>query len=297
MPRPTRVPGLGPDTPRREGLRRLVEARLQDVLHHAGPLAQGGEAGPEEVERVHDARVATRRLGAVLGLYPLQPAERWAEARQEIASLRRALGQVRDLDLLQLFVQRERSGAQGAAEVALQGLAARLEAHRHQARGALQQQVVRFVQGPGVRIVQRALGELSCGQGRLGGRAMRRRLLRRLRRAQRWLGPALGGGADFVHELRIAIKKLRYHAEPLVGIVAEAEGLLAALPELQQGLGELHDHDAHLRWIVEELAQGPPQEQAGHLLLLRRSVAERKRLWPQVHKALLAWQAGGFGLA
>lgn len=296
MPRPTRVPGLGPDAPRREGLRRLIESRLLDVLHHASPLGRSGEGGPEEVERVHDARVATRRLRAVLGLYPLRPADRWAEAKQEIASLRQALGRVRDLDLLRLFVEQARPEAEGAAGAALDAVAARLQARHKEARAALRQQVVRFVQEGGARTVQRALEELSCGQGRLGGPAMRQRLMRRLRRAQRWLEPALGGGADFLHELRIALKKLRYHAEPLVGIVAEAEEVLKALPALQEHLGDLHDRDARLRWIMAELAQGPAQEQAGHLLLLRQTFAERQQLWPEVHRALVAWQAAGCGL-
>src|SRR5690606_38321024 len=64
MPRPTAVRGLGPGTHASVAARRIVAARLKDVLLHEEPLlCERTDDG------VHDMRVACRRLRAALQVF------------------------------------------------------------------------------------------------------------------------------------------------------------------------------------------------------------------------------------
>ena len=69
------------------------------------PLAQLAEnlpkvGGPEPFDPIHDARVALRRLAAILRAFaPYLPAARVARLKREIRWLRRELGPARDLDV------------------------------------------------------------------------------------------------------------------------------------------------------------------------------------------------------
>src|SRR5262245_3817776 len=69
------------------------------------PLAQLAEnlpklRGPEPLDPIHDARVALRRLAALLRAFsPYLPPQRVAHLKREIQWLRRELGPARDLDV------------------------------------------------------------------------------------------------------------------------------------------------------------------------------------------------------
>ena len=63
--KPTEIPGLGPDTPMSVAGPLLVRGRLEDVRRQEAALATDGEP---DMDAVHDARIATRRLRAAIAL-------------------------------------------------------------------------------------------------------------------------------------------------------------------------------------------------------------------------------------
>ncbi len=79
---------------------RTIEARLAAVRHHL-PLA--AEKPDENVEHVHQLRVATRRSVAALDMYrKLFPKEPRKALCGELKAVRRAAGRARDYDVLLL---------------------------------------------------------------------------------------------------------------------------------------------------------------------------------------------------
>src|SRR5262249_15232933 len=90
MAKPTPVPGLEAATPMSVAARALLMGRLADVQRYLGKLGPG--LGSDEV---HDARVATRRLRAALGLF--EDRRRVRRMDGIIKDLQDALGDVRDL--------------------------------------------------------------------------------------------------------------------------------------------------------------------------------------------------------
>ena len=86
---------LDPTEPYREAAARVVEARAEEVFEHeAGVLDTG------DIERVHDMRVATRRLRAVLEIFaPCFPAKAHRAVLSEVKALADALGERRDPDV------------------------------------------------------------------------------------------------------------------------------------------------------------------------------------------------------
>ncbi len=235
---------------------------LSRFEEQAGCIAPGAD-----IEFLHRARVATRRLRAAFGLFaPLLPEGH--DERDGIASVRRvttALGRARDLDV-QLEFLREKSEALGETDGKrrMPGIA-RLVLRKSQERE---------------RLGERVLGALR----RWRGSGTPERVRERLRRAV--MNPDARGNGDspsgtpaafallaaqvdrelrvalsfdlFVrdpsavtelHELRKATKRVRYMLEmldPLFGGALSAPA--ARFRTLQDDLGAIHDCDV---WIAE----------------------------------------------
>jgi CHAD domain-containing protein len=74
---------------------RVVEVRAAEVFEHSSGVLE-----LDDVERVHDMRVATRRLRAALEIFePCFPRKRWRKALKRVKALADALGARRDLDV------------------------------------------------------------------------------------------------------------------------------------------------------------------------------------------------------
>lgn len=78
-----------------EAAARVVEVRSREVFEHAE-----GVLDMTEIERVHDMRVATRRLRAALEVFsPAFPRKRHRKALRRVKALADALGERRDADV------------------------------------------------------------------------------------------------------------------------------------------------------------------------------------------------------
>jgi CHAD domain-containing protein len=89
------IPGLAPDLSYAEAAARTVWLRAQELFDHAEGVLDTGD-----IERVHDMRVATRRLRAVLEIYePCFPAKAFRGVLRDVKALADALGERRDPDV------------------------------------------------------------------------------------------------------------------------------------------------------------------------------------------------------
>jgi CHAD domain-containing protein len=89
------IPGFAESASFREAAARTVEVRTEEVFEHAA-----GVLDVTDIERVHDMRVATRRLRAALEVYAKCFLKRdHRSVLKEVKSLADALGERRDRDV------------------------------------------------------------------------------------------------------------------------------------------------------------------------------------------------------
>jgi CHAD domain-containing protein len=89
------VEGLKSDDAYAAAAAKIVAVRAREVADHAQDVLD-----VSDIERVHDMRVATRRLRAALEIFePCFPAPRYREALREVKAVADALGERRDADV------------------------------------------------------------------------------------------------------------------------------------------------------------------------------------------------------
>jgi CHAD domain-containing protein len=89
------IPDLSADDAYANAAARIVEVRTGELIEHAQGVLDTGD-----IERVHDMRVATRRLRAALEIFePCFPAKSHQQALAEVKRLADALGERRDRDV------------------------------------------------------------------------------------------------------------------------------------------------------------------------------------------------------
>lgn len=89
------IPGLTGDMPFAAAAARTIRVRADELFEHLD-----GVLDVEDIERVHAARVATRRLRAVLEIYAsCFPREEFRAALRDVKALADALGARRDPDV------------------------------------------------------------------------------------------------------------------------------------------------------------------------------------------------------
>ncbi len=95
MAKAREISGLSCDQPYGNAAALIVEVRAAELAAHAA-----GVLDTEDVERVHDMRVATRRLRAALEVFePCFPRKPFRAALKEVRALADALGERRDRDV------------------------------------------------------------------------------------------------------------------------------------------------------------------------------------------------------
>jgi CHAD domain-containing protein len=227
------------------------------ALERSLPGAQKGD-----VLLVHQARVATRRLREAVPL--LVPGARGRKFERRMRRLTRALGPVRELDVaLQTLDELSTAGTVPAGSLARLKQEIRLE------RARVHAQMCTEVSHVDVVRLRRKLCSAarkhhlhaSHGKSRDPRRVLRARE-RAARRAERLRGAVENAGAiylpDRLHEVRVAVKKLRYAMEvarELSGSRAVAQ--IRTLKQVQDLLGRMHDLEV-LILRVRGL-QGSPQ--------------------------------------
>jgi CHAD domain-containing protein len=89
------IPDLSAEQSYADAAARIVSVRAAELTENAQGVLDTGD-----IERVHDMRVATRRLRAALEIFePCFPAEAYGQALREVKRLADALGERRDRDV------------------------------------------------------------------------------------------------------------------------------------------------------------------------------------------------------
>jgi CHAD domain-containing protein len=218
----------------------LIRQRLA-ALTRVLPAAQRGD-----VRSLHLARVATRRLREALPL--VSSGTRGRKLGRAVRRLTRALGPVRELDVALINLDElERSG--DVSSTAITRLREAIGEERRRVHAEMRRSIDRVDLG---RLTKRAVGAArkvpaAAARGRVRDperlAAARRRSARRASALRAAIDNAAGIYLpDRLHDVRIAVKKLRYAMElarELSG--SRAHAAIRSLKEAQDLLGRMHD--------------------------------------------------------
>jgi CHAD domain-containing protein len=127
------VPGFDCEESFSASAARVIEIRAAEVFEHSD-----GVLDIVEIERVHDMRVATRRLRAALEVFePCFPAKRHRKALKRVKALADALGERRDRDVSIEFLEGFVGEAPEGDREAVNALIGRLREEQRQANDDL----------------------------------------------------------------------------------------------------------------------------------------------------------------
>lgn len=198
-----------------------------------------------DVEAIHAARVATRRIRELLALAPGVAGDAANdEFKDAFRDVGRALGRVRDIDVqIGLIRDLERHAPHTAPSLVL----VRQDHERDRLAGT--RQLIKTLEriDVGAMLGHMATRHPSGPRSRLAARAwrdhLRHLLLERARTAAERIAHATGVYfPNRAHKARIAVKRLRYAAEISQGTGgAQLRGEIKSLRKAQEVLGEMHD--------------------------------------------------------
>jgi len=116
------ISGVAPDSSFREAAADAVEVRTKELFSFSEGVLDTGD-----VERVHDMRVASRRLRAVLEVFaPCFPKKELRRTLREVKALADDLGERRDPDVAIAALERVGAGLAAPDRPGLDGLIAEL---------------------------------------------------------------------------------------------------------------------------------------------------------------------------
>ena len=142
MAKAREIPGLGPDIPLREAAARTVQTRTAEVFSFASGVLDTGD-----IERVHDMRVATRRLRAALEVFRVCfPALELKAVLFDVKALADALGARRDPDVALEEIEAIKAELPPEAAVGVDDFEDELRADQAQGNVTLEQALAHMVE-------------------------------------------------------------------------------------------------------------------------------------------------------
>ena len=296
---------------RLQGLR--LASCLDGVFHDRHP------------EYVHDARVATRRARFALRIAALADRQQARDLRDQLGTLARLIGPVRDLDVLLPRLGALASAAYDDLHGAVRPAArTRDRALRHLADALHTQRAARLqrVQEALPRAELAHLPGLLSHWGGTGGvdepvtavaaAAIRTALAQAIKVGRAATAPTATRVSD-LHRLRLRLKRLRYTAELFAGAMPRRsanralDSIVERCAAAQTTLGELNDDAVaatEIRAVVPLLESAEGGTAAGAAVTLARAILERLkhmeiaaaqdfgRRWPRLRKRLIDAVAG-----
>ena len=281
------APGVLPDDPLAEAGRKVLRYHFGRMLLHE----EGTRLG-EDIEELHDMRVATRRMRAAIEVFAdaFEP-KTIGPHLKGLRQTGRALGRVRDLDVfldkaenylraqspeldpgLQPLLnawRRERESSQG-------GLLAYLEGEKYR---SFKLKFHEFVQTPGAGARQPAKNGPAPRLVREIAPAL---IYTRLASVRAFDAILENASIEQLHALRIELKKLRYTVEFFREVLGNtASAVINDIKKLQDHLGDLNDAQVATELLKDFLTQWDKQQTSRPLL-------ERQN--PQAIMAYLAYQ-------
>jgi CHAD domain-containing protein len=244
-------PGLEPDDPMSEAGRKTFRFHFRRMLYHEPGTRLG-----EDIEALHDMRVATRRMRAAFYVFGehFRP-KRIAPYLKGLKRTGRALGRVRDLDVFRETVEDYLETLPESERGSLDSLRAALEERREIARQEMiayldDEKYHRFVERFGEFVETEGMGSRPVAPNGDEPRPYRVRhvapmsiyeRLAAVRAYDEWVSipnPPL----TRLHALRIACKRLRYTLEFFDEVLGpDTKAIVKTVVKMQDHLGALQD--------------------------------------------------------
>jgi len=236
LPAPTEDAPPAPDAPVASHVKWALVQHVRWLLAHDPGTRLGAES-----ESLHQMRVATRRLRAVLRAAEPVLVPEWASAlHSELTWLSELLGQARDLDVQVAYFRQEAGGLEARDRKPLAKFVTHLRHQRECAQGVILSELksARYLEL--VRRLQLAAHEPSVVESPVTLGALAKREFNRLRKAIRRLGPSPTHAG--LHKVRIKTKRARYAAELAVWSVGkQAARFIKRAQVVQDLLGTYQD--------------------------------------------------------
>jgi CHAD domain-containing protein/transposase-like protein len=246
----------------------LAEAGRKTLLYHFAEMLrheEGTRLG-EDIEELHDMRVATRRMRAAFDLF--EQAFDPKVIRRHLRGLKatgRALGAVRDMDV---FIEKANHYMEGLSPDQRQGLEILVEVWQEQRESAREAMLAHldspeyatfkrkfnsFVQTPGKGI---QLISPVCPVPPLARDAAPVLIYSRFGAVRAYDQLLENATLEQLHALRIEFKKLRYAVEFFREILGkEAKSVINVLKTMQDHLGDLNDAQVATQLLSDFLAR------------------------------------------
>ena len=263
-------------------VRHAIEASAQRLVQY-DPLIRADF----DMEAVHQARVATRRLRSDLKTFDLLLDKRWAGSlRSAIRRLGQELGAVRDIDVLIARLKAAAEAMPGGESEAGAAVARRFDPERDAARAAL---LAELSSERYINLLDRVV---EAGRKPKVTRAAAKPAIDVLppvfddqwKQAKKAGTKALSSPTDDnLHQLRIRAKQCRYAADTVAPIAGKpAKAFARAARNLQDMLGEYRDamtaHDRLRRLAAnDEIAFAAGELAANEL----RAAKKARKSWPE----------------
>ena len=243
----------------------------------------------DDPDHIHDLRVASRRLESALKSFAsLLPTNQRRRLKKQVRSIRRAAGQLRDLDVL--LLQLTKSPVDSGEEVVISAL--------REERQLLAQDLTRRLSHEEQERLRRRLQDIA-GSG-CNGSYESTTGLSEWAAAQvqptssRFLDAAQGDllKTKDLHQLRLRGKQLRYSLELFQTQLDRnrVSRALKALRDIQERLGDMNDHSS-AHQLLSEVAALPPDETVRKIA--RRMARQEKRFLKRDRRRFLKWWHAG----
>jgi CHAD domain-containing protein len=286
--------GLEPTDSLAEGGRKVLSFLFGRMLTHEPGTRLG-----DDIEALHDMRVATRRMRAAFRVF--EGGFKKKAIQPLLAGLRktaRVLGQVRDLDVFIEKLQQYRQLLPDSEQAGLQPLLDTWNAKREQARQEMmvyldskkyrqfKQDFLKFVTTAGLGAKAIADNTPTPYQLRHVAPGL---IYQRYEAVHAYEILLANASIDTLHQLRITFKSLRYTLEFMVEILGdESQRVIDEVKALQDHLGEMNDAEVAIRLLRDLVSDWEQQQrrapaaerqsQAALTAYLESRQAERQRL-------------------
>jgi CHAD domain-containing protein len=281
------VLSLTPQTPARLCARQLILERVRKLAQH-----EAGTRAGEDIEALHDMRVASRRLREALESFHFCfPPKIYTRLYERVRLVTRSLGQARNADVASTYFSELLSQSQDLVEqIALQDILRRQVKRQHKARTKMQKNLNKVQPSLLLTQFEKTFDKLAQRPGRQRGprtalRLAQNLLAQRLREVFTRRRLITGeGDIEGMHNLRIALKKLRYTLEIFDFTAAEhAQDNLRLLKKLQTVIGDLHDCDVFAEIVQAQVSKLRKLEFTTHLLngyqMLEAKIAAQRHVF------------------
>jgi CHAD domain-containing protein len=295
FPSPDQKITITPGDTLAEAGRKMMRYQFAQMLKHEPGTRQG-----EDIEALHDMRVATRRMRAAFEVF--EDAFEPGALKPYLKGLRatgRALGAVRDLDV---FIEKAQHYLEIQPADRIEDLTPLLQAWEDQ-REIARQQMLEYLNSTDYTIFKREFNTFlqTPGAGALStptGQPFPNRvcelapvlIFTRLAHVLAYDPYLPGAPVERLHALRIEFKKLRYTVEYFRDVLgSKAKDIIEELKTIQDHLGDLNDADVAsqiLQAFIEDAQQTSALEnlEAVHHYLDYRvaEMAQLRQSFPQV---------------